>query len=345
MDIKDQIKSKILSNKKDMRLDAFINYALFSDNGYYFNRRPIGKNFDFITAPEISQMFGEIIGLYLYYIWKTKINSKFNLIELGPGKGTLLKDITNSVSNDPIFLKQAKIILIEINKTLTELQKQIIKDSKLQKIVWRKKINFQSKLPSIIYSNEFFDCFPVRQFILKKKWFEKYVSFNENENKFFFKDVLVNDKKLLSLLTLYKNEKLLEISYERNKYFNKICEYIKNKGGVFFTIDYGYFNNNKNFSLQAIQGHKYSHILENIGEKDISSHVNFEDLRNIADKNKLHIEEYTTQRDFLIKYGIIERKRNLSKHYKSKKIDSDLDRLIGKNQMGNLFKCLIVSNL
>ena len=86
-------KIKLLNNKKNLRLDKFIDLALYQRNGYYLSKKPIGRKFDFVTSPEISQMFGEIIGVYLVYNWKEKINSKFNLIELGPGNGTLFKDI------------------------------------------------------------------------------------------------------------------------------------------------------------------------------------------------------------------------------------------------------------
>ena len=95
--IKEKTRSKIISKQKDIRLDIFLNQILFKDNGYYINKRPIGKKGDFITAPEISQMFGEIIGIYFYYIWEKKINSKFNFIELGPGNGTLYNDIMRSL--------------------------------------------------------------------------------------------------------------------------------------------------------------------------------------------------------------------------------------------------------
>ena len=110
MQIINQIKRDLIF--KDMRLDKFIGNALYNRNGYYYKQNPIGDKNDFITAPEISQMFGEIIGLYLYFIWKTKLNSEFNLIELGPGKGTLFKDIAKSVINYPNFLNKAKIEFI-----------------------------------------------------------------------------------------------------------------------------------------------------------------------------------------------------------------------------------------
>ncbi len=345
MQIKKLIKSNFFLNKKDIRLDNFIKYLLFSKYGYYYNQNPIGKQNDFITAPEISQMFGEIIGLYLLYTWKTKINSKYNLIELGPGTGTLFKDIIKSVSNYQKFINQAKISLIEINKKLIQVQKNNIKKNFQNTITWRKSINFNSKLPSVIYSNEFFDCFPVRQFVRKDNWYEKYINFDDNDDRFYFKDKLVKNKKLLYNLNLFKKVKLLEISFERNKYFEKICKFIKNNGGIILTIDYGYFNPIENFTLQAIQNHKYSNVLEEIGEKDISSHVNFKDLIDIAIKNKLKIDEFCTQKEFLLKYGVLEREKKLSKFNNAELINNELMRLIDDNEMGKLFKCLIVSNL
>ena len=121
MDIKNKIKKQILLNKRPIRLDAFIKKALFDNNGYYLNNKPIGRKNDFITSPEISQMFGEIIGLYLFYKWNTKLKSRFNLIELGPGNATLFKDIVNSTSNHENFLKLANINFIEINKKLIKI--------------------------------------------------------------------------------------------------------------------------------------------------------------------------------------------------------------------------------
>lgn len=345
MDIREQLKSQIIEKKKDIRLDIFLNKVLFNKNGYYYKKKPLGKRNDFITAPEISQMFGEIIGLYLFYFWKTKVNSKFNLIELGPGKGTLFKDIYNALAKYSDFMKLANIKFVEINSELIKVQKKIVKKNSSIKINWLKKIDFRSKSPSIIYSNEFFDCFPVRQFIFKEEWYEKYISYNKSNDNFFFKENIVYNQKLLSILDKYKKQKLLEISFERNKYFENICEFIHKNGGLFFTIDYGYKENINNFSLQAIQNHKHSSIFENIGEIDISSHVNFADFINIAKSYKLKIDEFCSQREFLIKYGILERKKFLSNNFKSENIEIELDRLINENKMGNLFKCLAISNL
>ena len=342
-------KIKLLNNKKNLRLDKFINLALYERNGYYLSKKPIGKKFDFVTSPEISQMFGEIIGVYLLYHWKEKINSKFNLIELGPGNGTLFKDIERTAKILPDFFENADVYFIEINKELRKIQEKNLNYFGKSKIRWSKTLNFRSKLPSIIYSNEFFDCFPVRQFLNDNNhWFERYVKFNEKENKYYSINKRVISKKILDYLSNYKRQKIYEVSYSRNKYFEQICKYLKKNRGICILIDYGYNKKLKNFTLQAIYNHKKTSIFENIGQQDISSHVNFNELIEIAKQNKLQINEFVSQRDFLIKYGILERKKKLlnqNLNLNKNLLDEEVDRLINVDRMGNLFKCLVVSNL
>ncbi len=342
-------KIKLLNNKKNLRLDKFIELALFGSNGYYLRKKPIGRKFDFVTSPEISQMFGEIIGVYLLYNWKEKINSKFNLIELGPGNGTLFKDIERTAQILPNFFENADVNLVEINKELREIQKKNLNYFRKSKIRWSTALTFRSKLPSIIYSNEFFDCFPVRQFLNNNNhWFERYVKFNEKESKYYSINKRVIRKKILDHLNNYKKQKIYEFSYSRNKYFEQICKYLKKNRGICILIDYGYNEKIKNFTLQAIYNHKKTSIFENIGQQDISSHVNFKELIEIAEQNKLKISEFVSQRDFLIKYGILERKKKLltkNSNVKKNLIDDEVDRLINLDRMGNLFKFLVVSNL
>ena len=342
-------KIKLLNNKKNFRLDKFIEMALFGNNGYYLRKKPIGRKFDFVTSPEISQMFGEIIGVYLLYHWKEKINSKFNLIELGPGTGTLFKDIERTAKIFPDFFENADVCFIEINKELRKIQEKNLNYFKQSKIRWSKALNFTSKLPSIIYSNEFFDCFPVRQFLNDNNhWFERYVKFNEKENKYYSINKRVISKKILDYLNKYKKQKIYEVSYSRNKYFEQICKYLKKNRGICILIDYGYNKKLKNFTLQAIYNHKKTSIFENLGQQDISSHVNFKELIEIAKQNKLKINEFISQRDFLIKYGILERKKKLlnkNSNLKKNLINDEVDRLINSDRMGKLLKCIVVSNL
>ena len=124
MEFKKKLINKIKKNKKSISIDKFISLSLFEKNSYYQSMSPIGSSGDFITAPEVSQMFGEIIGAYILNYWKKFIRSKFNLIELGPGKATLLEDVMRVAKLDDQFIKTANTKLIEKNKNLIKLQKK-----------------------------------------------------------------------------------------------------------------------------------------------------------------------------------------------------------------------------
>ena len=292
-------------------------------------------------------MFGEIIGLYILNYWINNINSNFDLIELGPGKGTLLKDILKFSKLKENFLKSANITLIDKNTKLIRLQEEVVNSFFIKNIKWKEEFNTNSLLPSIIYSNEFFDCLPIRQFYKKKIWLEKYVKYNAKDNYFIITDKIVKNNKIKKELLQFEKNGIAEISSARKKIFNKLCRHIKKNKGIIITIDYGYKKSLNNFSLQTVYKHKRTHLFDNIGEQDITSFVNFNELINIAKINKLKIDVYSSQKDFLIKNGIKKRKNLLKKNkpIKTKKIIEDQYKILtNKTQMGNDFKVLIVSS-
>ena len=169
--IREKLINQIINNKKAITLDKFIKVCLYDRDGYYSNNDNIfGKSGDFITAPEISQLFGDIIGLFIYSIWKNKINSPFNLVELGPGNCTLLIDILKINKKFFEFQNTLNIKLIEKNKKLIEIQKLKLSENNLinYSINWEKNLDNIPNKPTIIYANEFFDCLPIKQFKKKK---------------------------------------------------------------------------------------------------------------------------------------------------------------------------------
>lgn len=346
MTIEELIISEI-NKKGKISIYDFINLSQYGENGYYIKKNPIGANNDFITAPEISQMFGEILGLFIINNWKQKINSKFNLIELGPGKGTLIGDILRTAKINKKFLESAHLKLIEKNNQLIKLQKKSLDSLNFHRVNWSKEFNIEKNtFPSIIYSNEFFDCFPVRQFHKKDNWFEKFIKYNTSERIFNFVSEKINNKKLIEVLKRFDDVKVAEISESRMKYFEKICKFIKKNKGIFITIDYGYKNLPSYFTLQTIFNHKKTHLFENLGNQDISAHVNFDEFINIAKDNDLKIDLFCTQREFLITCGIKKRKDKLEKNKNEeaiKNLNLEYERLINKYQMGELFKVLVIS--
>ncbi len=309
----------------------------------------LGGENDFITSPEISQMFGEILSTFFINYWKKNIKTEFNLIELGPGTGTLIVDILRTATVDKNFLNAINLTLIEKNKALIIKQKNNLSNVNFYPVNWSPDINIkENNKPSIIYSNEFFDCFPIRQFYKKDKWYEKFIQYNETQKIFNFISEELDDKEMLNKLEKFNEVEVAEISNSRKEYFESVCNHIKKNSGVCVTIDYGYKDPPKNFSLQTIYNHKKTHLFENLGNQDITAHVDFDELISIAYNYDLKIDLFCNQKDFLIGCGLKKRKEKLQKNKDEKnfkKIELDYERLTNKSQMGEMFKVLIISCL
>ena len=214
MNIKKILIDEIKKNG-DLNIAEFMQICQFENDGYYLKNNPIGRDNDFITSPEISQMFGEVLTIFLINFWEKKIKNNFNLVELGPGKVTLLNDILRTSSVSQNFLNYMNLTLIEKNKSLKHIQKKIMNT---KNITWYEEFDISNKnIPSIIYSNEFFDCFPVQQFHKKEKWYEKYVNYNEIEQNFTLISKQVEDKKILKSLEKFEQVKVAEIARSRDE--------------------------------------------------------------------------------------------------------------------------------
>ena len=348
MKIKEIIISEIKKNKK-IDVSQFIEFSLYGDDGYYIKNDAIGRKNDFITSPEISQMFGEMLAAFLINYWNKNIKTEFNLIELGPGTGTLIVDILRTANKNKKFVNEINLTLIEKNKNLIIKQKNNLSNLNFHPVSWAKDINIKEhNRPAIIYSNEFFDCFPIRQFYRKNKWYEKYIKYNETEKIFNFTSEEVDNIELLNKLVKFNDVNVAEISDTRKKYFELVCKYIKKNSGISITIDYGYKDPPKNFSLQTIYNHKRTHLFDNLGNQDITAHVNFDELMNIAYKHKLKIDLFCNQKDFLNDLGLKKRKEELQKNQNEKifnKLELEYERLTDQSQMGTIFKVLVISCL
>jgi len=348
MKIKEIIISEI-AKKGKIDVSQFIELCLYGDDGYYIKNDPIGKKNDFITSPEISQMFGEILAAYLINYWKKNINTEFNLIELGPGNGTLIVDILSTATVNKNFLNSINLTLIEKNKALIIKQKNNLSNENFYPVEWVQDIDIkENNRPAIIYSNEFFDCFPIRQFYKNDKWYEKFIKYNQTQKIFNFVSEELDNKEILNKLEKFNDVEVAEISDSRKKYFESVCRYIKKNRGVCITIDYGYKDPPQYLSLQTIYNHKKTHLFDNIGNQDITAYVNFDELINIAYKYDLKIDLFCNQKEFLIGYGLEIRKKELQKNKDEKtvkKIELDYERLTNTSQMGEIFKVLIISCL
>ena len=335
--------------KKNIKisLDEFINLSLYDKkNGYYMKKNPFGEKGDFTTAPNISRLFSEMIAIWIISFWYNLGSPKnFNLVELGAGNGEMMRIFIESFKKFPNFLNACNIFIHEKSPILIKTQKNKLRGNK---IIWVSKINKIKKNPSIFIANEFFDSIAIKQFIkLDNLWFERFVSINEKKNFFFDKkfDMKKFEKKIN--LKISNKQNFIEFSEIGMDYLTNISNIVKKNRGGILIIDYGYFDYKMKNTLQAISNHKYSNILKNIGYSDITYNINFNLLKNIIKKMGGLKELTTTQKSFLIKMGIKERAKILSRNLPfSKKADIfyRLKRLIDETQMGDLFKVMFIKN-
>ena len=330
---------KIITEQGPISISDFMKLALTDKkNGYYRKKMPLGSKGDFITSPDISQIFGEIIGVWILDLWiKLGKPKETQIVDLGGGRGTLLSDIKRVLSN-----KISSYIFIDINVELIKLQKKAVKDA-----IHFEKIEDIPNKPTIFIGNEFLDTFPINQFVLSDKYFKE-VCVNYKNKKLIFSHHRTNLSRTLDKKTLnqIKVNDILEINFESRKFIEKLSRFIKeNNGGAIF-FDYGYtFNHGDTF--QAVKDSKFVNPLDDPGNADLTAHVDFNDLSHQAKNNLVSVWGPDTQGTFLKKMGAIERLNaleSISDDKTKQELRNGLDRLINTDEMGELFKVLAITS-
>jgi cyclopropane-fatty-acyl-phospholipid synthase len=336
------------TNKKDLPLDQFIEFALYDKvNGYYMKKNPFGKEGDFITAPNITRLFSEIIAIWVLTFWKS-IGSpkKFNLLELGAGNGEMMKVIIETLKNFPECFNNCSFQIHEKSEFLKKKQQLNLKS---ENITWIDDIKINNSYPIVFLANEFFDALPIKQFFKRKEgWVERFVNFKDEKNAE-FNEQPINIKDIEKDLSfeISKDQEIIEYSPSSFEYLKDISNLIKKYDGGILIIDYGYLNLKMEETLQAIKNHKHSSILEDIGESDITYNINFNLFKRfIGQFDDLNLI-ITNQKKFLTSMGIIQRAEIISENIPfSKKTDLfyRIRRLIDEKQMGELFKVMLIKN-
>ncbi len=337
-----------LAKTVNLPLDQFINLALYDkDKGYYMKKNPFGEDGDFVTAPNITRLFSEIIAIWTITFWKSIGSPKqFNLLELGAGNGEMMKVIYETLLNFPECYNACSFIIYEKSDFLINEQK---KNLNSEKFSWLKEIEEINKNPTIFLANEFFDAIPIKQFFKKKNgWVERYVDLNDPKKAQFIEEK-IDIKKIEKHLNfeISKNQSVIEYSPNTFKYLKIICDIIRKNNGGMLIIDYGYADSKMRETLQAVNNHKYSNILENIGDTDITYNINFQLFEKFINQLKEINSIFTNQKNFLTTMGILQRAEIISKNIAfSKKADLfyRIRRLIDEKQMGELFKVMLIKN-
>lgn len=379
MPLINKINQQIEKNQGFINIAEFMQLALFDEElGYYKTKNPLGKNGDFITASEISQTFCELITAYFIELTSAENNSSKNanyqLVEMGAGRGTFFIDMLQTIDSLASknltkaieFVKKVEFNIIEVNQELIKLQQEKIKEFFSSAKIINKKIQHfqdfvgfiaqakQQKSSLLFFANELFDCLPIRQFsYFNNDWQERGITKRDNQLKFAFKAVdnetkAIIERKIdaptIKKMQFLGKEAIFEYCQEAEILMAQICKSLAENDGFAIIIDYGYLQNPLIDNLQSLRKHQFSSPLSNIGTADITSLVDFSSLINIAKEQNIAYS-LVSQRDFLISLGIEKRREILLKNCplsQRLEINSSIDRLIDKNQMGELFKCLIL---
>jgi len=324
-------------------------------DGYYPTRDPLGSDGDFITAPEISQMFGEVLGLWAVQSWKEMGKpNQIHLAELGPGRGIMMSDMLRAARLVPDFIKALQVHLIEASPALEAVQGQTLKDSPVP-ISWVQSLSDVPAGPMIVVGNEYLDCLPIRQFIQKDRfagragWHERLVTLEvENESEtltFAFAPEPISGlvaKMLPSGQSQAKNDDLIETCPSAHQILDQLAERFKQYPGRALFIDYGPETTEFGDTLQALKRHEKVGVFSDPGNTDLTARVDFGALNEIANSINLEAMVPVTQREFLSKLGIEMRAVALAraKPESKPKISRQLERLTGEAQMGELFKAI-----
>jgi SAM-dependent MidA family methyltransferase len=349
MSLTDKIKSHI-SKIGYITIPEFMLLALSDpESGYYQQKQPFGSAGDFITAPEISQIFGEIIASLIIHSWQNLAEpNNFQITEFGPGNASLMQDILRVANKFPKFKNSISVNLIETSARLTKIQTEKLANFSVN-ITHHKDFSKLQDKQHFIIANEFFDALPISQFkYIDNKWQEIFIGL-DNKDQFQYINLGAESDKSAIISQFINNPKendIFEFSANSLCIINDLASNIKQQNSKALIIDYGYLEQSRINSIQALQNHQHKNIFHDIGNCDITSHVNFASFIEEIKSHKLNYS-YTSQREFLINFGIKQRQVQIIKNANLKqkeKITKATNRLISKNQMGDLFKILLIES-
>ena len=321
------------------------------EHGYYQSREPFGRSGDFITAPEVSQLFGEMVGIYLVHAWQAHgAPSDARIVEIGPGRGTLMSDALRVIARlAPDLYASASIHMIETSERLCNVQRQTLVRIK-DRISWH--AAFEEVPPgfTLMVANELFDAVPIHQFIKTPQGFrERVVGLDDKGALTFGLGPGGFDPSLLPVdETSVPDGEIFELSPARSAVMQAVAAKIVRDGGTALAIDYGHLVTGFGDTLQAVYRHEYDPPLARPGEADLTSHVDFQALAEAALATGAHVHPPLSQGEFLVGLGLVERAGALGSGRDAltqAAIRDAVNRLAGEGEgrMGALFKVLAIS--
>lgn len=312
-----------------MRLDDYMRLCLLHpQHGYYATRDPFGAQGDFTTAPEISQMFGEMIGLALAQAWLDQGRpAPFALAEIGPGRGTLMADILRAIRILPGMAEAAQVHLVEASAHLRQVQRE-----RLGAVTHLDDAAQLPEMPIFLVANEFFDALPIRQFQRTPDgWGERMVTLDDT-------GALALSLGPAAVGPAAPEGQIRETCPEAAPVVAAIARRIARHGGMALVIDYGDWDGQGD-TFQALRRHRSEPVLAHPGEADLTAHVDFRSLADLAAAGGLCLSRMVTQGEWLSRLGMAARAERLAAAGDAG-ATAALHRLTAPGEMGHLFKAL-----
>jgi NADH dehydrogenase [ubiquinone] 1 alpha subcomplex assembly factor 7 len=321
------------------------------ERGYYARRDPFGVAGDFITSPEISQMFGELIGLWAAATWRAMGSpGEVNLVELGPGRGTMMVDVLRAARVMPDFRAAIRVHLVEISGALVRLQQRALSGADVP-VAWHRSIEEVPEGALIVLANEFFDALPIRQAVMcADGWHERVIKIGDDDKFHFSIDrdpIPLFDKLLPRTLRAAKIGEIFE--WHTDNIALEIGQRVAHSGGAALIVDYGHDESAIGDTLQAIGGHEFAEPLLAPGLVDLTAHVDFQALAQAAEGMGARVHGPLPQGEFLRRLGIEQRAAALKAAAPpdyAGTIDAARVRLTSEDRtgMGRLFKAIAVAD-
>jgi NADH dehydrogenase [ubiquinone] 1 alpha subcomplex assembly factor 7 len=313
--------------------------------GYYRRAMPLGAAGDFTTAPEISQMFGEMIGAWLAERWHAMGQpASVRLVELGPGRGTLMADALRATRGVAGFHAALDIHLIDTNETLRAPQAAALASYRPS---WHERLDSVPAGPLLLVANEFFDALPVRQFHKTAHgWRERMVGLAPDGETLSFA-LAPGGTPFASFLPEAAQDAEAELCEQGRALAGELGARVARDGGWALIVDYGYDVSGPGASLQAVRSHRGAGVLDRPGETDLSTHVDFAALTAAAAASRARVSGPVGQGDFLKRLGIMQRAEMLKARASPAQrhaLDAGLERLIAPDQMGTLFRVMAIGD-
>jgi NADH dehydrogenase [ubiquinone] 1 alpha subcomplex assembly factor 7 len=311
-------------------------------NREYYNRAdPLGSDGDFITAPEISQMFGELVGLWLADLWMRQnrpVNAHY--VELGPGRGTLAADALRAMAK---FGFEPPVHFVETSQALMAKQSQAVPQARFYPTTE----DLPEEGPLLIIANEFFDALPIRQMVATHSgWRERVVARDRGTKFMAMPGSHAVDQLVPADLRNAPAHSVYETSPDASSIMYELATRLSKQGGVLLIVDYGYSQSGLGSTLQAVKNHQFADPFDNPGDCDLTAHVNFLELMNLGRMRDLRINGAVDQGTWLSALGINQRAATLAEASPDKADDifAARNRLVGGDEMGSLFKIVAITS-